>query len=149
MRITKDWIVELAHSYGKRSKEIRDYLWPDAPARSLAYFDSYQNIGVKVAEQIADAIGCSVDELLRRKIPYSSSINGNNNSIGNVNINNDPESLHQIINAQQRIINHQDEEIQRMKDSHKEELNRMSDQLKAKDAQIDRLIKMAQGDDNQ
>ena len=36
-----------------------------------------------------------------------------------------------------------------MKDSHKEELNRMSDQLKAKDAQIDRLIKMAQSDDNQ
>ena len=61
-------------------------------------------------------------------------ITGDNNQVGNVNINNDVESLNMIIRSQSQVIAHQDEEI-----------DRLNHQLKTKDQQIDRLIKLAQG----
>lgn len=141
-KITKDWIEELALRYGKKTKEIRDALWPDTPSKSLTYINTIQSLGINTAIKIADAIGCSLDELVRRTVPAPSFVNGNNNHVGNVNITNDPESLMQIINAQKQIIDHQNSEIQRLTDN-------MNQQLKIKDQQIDRLIKLAQGDGNQ
>ncbi len=138
MNLTKEWIEDLAKTYGKHPKDVRDALWPGTPTKGLSYFTGSRSIGTGTLEKIADVIGCSTDELLRRTIPSGAQVVGNNNSIGNVNINNDPKSLHQIIAAQQRIIEHQDEEI-----------HRMGDQLKTKDQQIDRLIKFAQNGENQ
>ena len=141
-KITKDWIDELALKYGKKSKAVRDALWPKAPSKSLTYLNSVQSIGIEKAALIADVLGCSLDELVRRRVPTPSLVNGNNNHVGNVNITNDPESLMQIINAQKQIIDHQNAEIQRITEN-------MNKQLNTKDQQIDRLIKLAQGDGNQ
>lgn len=143
-KITKEWIDQLARKYGKKSKMVRDALWPEAPSKSLTYFDKVQSIGISTAEKVADVIGCSMDELIRRRVPVPvpSFVSGNNNHVGNVNISNDPNALLQIINAQKQIIDHQDAEIMRMTES-------FNQQLSAKDQQIDRLIKLAQGDGNQ
>lgn len=137
MQITKEWIDELTRKYGKRSKDVRDVLWPNTPTKSLAYLNKVKNIGVVMLEQIADTIGCSVDELLRRPLPSSHFVAGDNNQVGNISINSDVESLNNIIKSQAQIISHQDAEILRLNENFKQ-------QLKVKDQQIDRLIKIAQ-----
>lgn len=143
MYLTKDWLHQLARKYGKRPKEIRDSLWPDLPNKSLAYFDQTKKIGIDTLENIADIIGCSTDELLRRHSAVGSQyISGDNNQVGNVNINNDVQMLQQIVSAQKQIISHQEEEIHRLTDN-------MNQQLKVKDQQIDELIKRIDGKENQ
>ena len=138
-------MVELALKHLKKPKEIRDALWPKTPTKSLSYLNSINNMSVKLLVQIADAIGCSTDELLRRPVPVSPSISGNFNQVGNINITNDPQSLQQIIAAQQQIINHQDAEIKRMETNAREQLQVKDQQIDDLGKRIDRLIEIAQG----
>lgn len=143
MNITKDWLETLAKKYGVKPKVIRDSLWPDTPNRGLGYFDTYKNIRVKYLEIIADALNCSVDEILRRPIPSQGSqmISGDNNHVGNVNINNEG-SLKKIIDAQNEVISHLDAEIKRME-------RMANEQLKIKDQQIDKLIELIKRHEDQ
>ena len=141
-RITKDWIIELSLRYGVDKKRVRDALWPTVPSRSLAYIDTLSKMYLGMAITIADAIGCPLDELVKRPYAGSQVVSGNNNQIGNVNITNDPQALQNIIEAQKQIIDHQKGEITRLSES-------MKQQLKVKDEQIDRLIKLAQNNGNQ
>jgi peptidoglycan hydrolase CwlO-like protein len=134
MQINKEWIEELCRKYGIKPKQIRDVLWPNSKKKQLGYFNYTKNPGVDYVEKIADVLNCSVDELLRRPLYRTQQITGDNNQVGNVNINNDVESLNMIIRSQSQVIAHQDEEI-----------DRLNHQLKTKDQQIDRLIKLAQG----
>ena len=137
MQVNKEWIEELCRKYGIRPKQIRDVLWPRSKKKQLGYFNYTKNPGVEYIEKIADTLNCSVDELLRRPFYRTNQhITGDNNQVGNVNINNDVESLNMIIKSQSQVINHQDEEIERL-----------NHQLKTKDQQIDRLIKLAQGNE--
>lgn len=142
MYLDEEWLKELTRKYGKLPKQLRDALWPDNVNKGLKYFNHTKNITLTTIEQIADVIGCTTDELLRRPVPSMSLVSGNNNQVGNVTVTNDPEALHQIIAAQRQIIEHQNSEIKRMETN-------MHQQLKVKDAQIDRLIKLAQGNGNQ
>lgn len=143
MYITSDWLTNLARKYGKRPKEIRDALWPKSTNKSICYFDKTKNIGIKTLEIIADVLGCSTDELLRRPTAIGGQyITGDYNQVGNVNINNDVQVLQQIISAQKQIITHQEEEIRRLTDN-------MKQQLKVKDQQINELIKRIDGKKNQ
>lgn len=134
MNITKEWIETLAKKYGVKPKVIKDSIWPNNKNRGLGYFDQYTNIGIKTVETIADVLHCSVDELLRRPTPSAQIVAGDNNTVGNVNINSDVKVLQDTIRSLQEIISRQDLELAR-KDS----------ELKAKNSQIDRLIKLAQG----
>jgi hypothetical protein len=143
MKVTKEWIDELARKYGKRSKEVRDALWPDTPTKSLTYLNGVQNMGVQTAITIADVLGCSVDELLRRPTPSTALVSGNNNHVGNVSISNDPDTLLQIISAQKQIITHQEAEIKRMEQSTKEQLKVKDQQISELGKRIDRLIELA------
>lgn len=144
MQITKEWISELCNKYGKRPREVRDVLWPNTPTKSLAYLNKVKNIGVVMLEQIADTIGCSVDELLRRPMPSSHFVAGDNNQVGNINITNDPQSLHQIIAAQKQIIDHQDAEIKRLEQNTKEQLHVKDQQIADLGKRLDRMIELAQ-----
>ena len=141
-RVTKEWVIELALRYGVDKKIIRDTLWPTAPTRSLAYLDTLKKMYVDMAITIADVIGCPLDELMRRPYNGGQVVQGNNNQIGNVNITNDTQALQNSIEAQKQIIDHQKKEIERLTDN-------MKQQLKTKDQQIDRLIKLAQDNGNQ
>ena len=139
----------MSGKYRIRPKEIRDALWPDTPTKSLGYFDKTKKIGIDTIVKIADVIGCPIDELLRRQVPISPFVSGNNNQIGNVNITNDPESLHQIIAAQKQIIDHQNAEIKRMEQSAREQLKVKDQQISDLGQRIDRLIELAQQGGNQ
>lgn len=151
MNITKEWLETLASKHGVKPKAIRDALWPDTPNRGLGYFNSYKNIRVKYLEIIADTLNCSVDEILRRTYPAAAgqTISGDNNQVGNVNINNDVESLKKIIDAQAQIISHQDEEIKRMERLTREQLNAKDQQINELGGRIDRLIELAKQHGNQ
>ena len=142
MYLDKEWLEELLRKHGKLPKQLRDALWPDNINKGLGYFNHTKNITLDTIELIADVIGCSTDELLRRPAPPVSLVTGNNNHVGNVTVTNDPEALHQIIAAQRQIIDHQNSEIKRIETN-------LQKQLKVKDAQIDRLIKLAQNNGNQ
>lgn len=142
MKITSEWVGELALKHGKRAKDVRDALWPEQKTKSIKYIDGVKSMGIEMVIKIADAIGCSLDDLCRRPYPYLPLVNGSNNKFGNVKITNDPKTLVSIINAQNNIIDHLNAEVKRLNQSCKE-------QLKAKDKQIDRLIKLAQGNDKQ
>ena len=145
MYLTEDWLYELSKKYHIRPKEKRDALWPDTPTKSLGYFDKTKRINIDTVVTIADVIGCPIDELLRRQVPISPFVSGNNNQIGNVNITNDPESLHQIIAAQKQIIEHQDAEIKRMEQITKEQLRVKDQQIDDLGRRYDRLIEFVQG----
>lgn len=148
MQVTKEWIGELCKKYGKRSKEVRDVLWPNTPTKSLSYLNKVRNIGVVMLEQIADTIGCSVDELLRRPLPSSHFVAGDNNQVGNININSDVESLNSIIRSQTQIISHQDAEIVRLNANMKEQLRAKDKQISDCKKQIDRLIELAKSNES-
>ena len=149
MYITKEWLIELGKKYHVRPKEIRDTLWPDTPTKSLSYFDKTKKISIDTIVKIADRIGCSIDELLRRTVPVSPYVSGNYNQVGNVNINNDLGSLQQIIGAQKQIIDHQEAEIRRIEESYGEQLKAKDQQISELGSRIDRLIELVQSNGNQ
>ncbi len=144
MKIDQNWIQALCLKHGIKPKQVRDTLWPDEPTRGLSYFNKYKNIGLDYIIALADAIGCTTDELLGRKeIDTRPLLNGNNNSVGNVNISSpDVKTLTQTISSQKVIIKNQEREIKRLE----EQMNR---ELKAKNDQIDRLIETLKGFGNQ
>ncbi len=142
MYLDKEWLEELLRRHGKQPKSLRDALRPDTINKAPRDFKHTKHSTLTTLEQIADVIGCSMDELLRRPALPMSLVSGNNNQVGNVTVTNDPEALHQIIAAQKQIIDHQNTELKRMEEN-------MHQQLKVKDAQIDRLIKLAQNNGNQ
>ena len=108
MKLDSLWIKTLAKKYGKRPKEVRDALWPGNPNAGLSYFDKYGNPQLDTLEVLVEAIGCSFDELVLRETPYNTgAITGNNNKVGNVNINSDVKSLKSIIQSQKELIEHQ------------------------------------------
>lgn len=136
MHVTSDWIKTLADRRNIRVKVIRDALWPDYPSRGISYFDRSRNMTQKYIEKLCELLNCSADELLRLNYPSGTSIvAGNNNSVGNVNINSDVKILQDTIKNLYEIISRQDLELSR-KDA----------EIKTKNSQIDRLIKLAQSD---
>ncbi len=152
MQITKDWIEVLSKRYGVSKKIIMDTAFPKAKTRknrSLAYFDRSANISVLRIEALADLMGCSMDEIMRRPYTPPSSITGDNNMVGNVSINSDVESLRTIIKSQNKIITHQDAEIARLQENLKEQLRAKDKEIDAKNKQIDRLISYQKHGDNQ
>jgi hypothetical protein len=76
---------------------------------------------------------------MRRDNYATPTVQGNNNQVGNVHINSDVRILQSTITAQKKLITQLEKEINRLHEN-------MASQLKAKDEQIERLIKLAQGD---
>ncbi len=145
--VSKDWVLELAKKYSVQPKEIRDALWPRHPKKSLSYLDNVKNPGSDMLVKIADKLGCSVDELLRRPAyPY---ITGDNNHVGNINVNSDYDCLNNVIVSQQSIIRNQIIEIKRLHEQYSRQLKTKEDEIKAANERIDRLIKLAQDGGNQ
>lgn len=145
MQITQEWVEFLAAKYGKRTKEVRDALWPKAKTKSISYLNSVKSLSLEKVILIADVLGCSLDELLRRSYTgVGGFISGDNNSVGNVNITNDPQSLQQIIAAQKQIIDHQNAEIKRMEQNTKEQLHVKDQQISDLGKRLDRMIELAQ-----
>ena len=142
MMFDHDYLKELCKKYGVKPKILRDRVFPDEKTRGLSYFNNIKSVTNRYLELIADTLGCTTDEILRRPVPGTQIISGDNNQVGNVTVNNDVENMRVTIQSQREIIKSQKEEIKR--------LNKLYEQqMKIKDNQINSLIEFSKKSENQ
>lgn len=142
MMFDKTYLENLCKKYGLKPKFLRDNLWPEEKTRGLSYFNKGKTATIKNLEMIADIIGCSTDEILRRAPIGSQIISGDNNQVGNVTVQNDVEHMRMTIVHQNELIKNMKDEIKRMQRMYEQ-------QLKAKDNQINSLIEFSKSTENQ
>ncbi len=142
MMFDKTYLENLCKKYGLKPKFLRDNLWPEEKTRGLSYFNKGKTATIKNLEMIADIIGCSTDEILRRVPIGSQIISGDNNQVGNVTVQNDVEHMRMTIVHQNELIKNMKDEIKRMQRMYEQ-------QLKAKDNQINSLIEFSKTTENQ
>ena len=112
---------------GIKSKDFIAYVYPENSGnRSISYVKSTTNPKADTLERMANMLECSIDYLFDRDESITISNKGNkivgdNNSVGNVHINSDPEVLMETIKNLRDVISRQDKTI--------ETLNRRIDQL--------------------
>lgn len=147
MQVTKEWVEELARKYGRRPKEVRDVLWPKTPSKSLSYLNKVQSLGIEMTIKIADVLGCSLDEVVRR--PYNTTMFVNEGFCREEDELTNGEPLHRIIASQKQIIDRQDNEIKRIEKLTHDQLDMKDKQILELGSRIDKLIEVVQNHDNQ
>lgn len=115
-------VADLARYKGIKAKDFIVHVYPERTGNS-SYKDVEENNNPKARtiELMADILGCSIDELFDREVYTTNHVNGDNNNVGNININSDPRTLMATINHLNDVIERQDKTI--------EEQNRRIDQL--------------------
>lgn len=147
MQVTKEWVEELARKYGRRPKEVRDVLWPKTPSKSLSYLNKVQSLGIEMTIKIADVLGCSLDEVVRRSYNTTMFVNEGFGREEDVLTNGEP--LHRIIASQKQIIDRQDNEIKRIEKLTHDQLDMKDKQILELGSRIDKLIEVVQNHENQ
>ena len=147
MQVTKEWVEELARKYGRRPKEVRDVLWPKTPSKSLSYLNKVQSLGIEMTIKIADVLGCSLDEVVRR--PYNTTMFVNEGFGREEDVLTNGEPLHRIIASQKQIIDRQDSEIKRIEKLTHDQLDMKDKQILELGSRIDKLIEVVQNHENQ
>lgn len=147
MQVTKEWVEELARKYGRRPKEVRDVLWPKTPSKSLSYLNKVQSLGIEMTIKIADVLGCSLDEVVRRSYNTTMFVNEGFGREEDELTNGEP--LHRIIASQKQIIDRQDSEIKRIEKLTHDQLDMKDKQILELGSRIDKLIEVVQNHDNQ
>ena len=147
MQVTKEWVEELARKYGRRPKEVRDVLWPKTPSKSLSYLNKVQSLGIEMTIKIADVLGCSLDEVVRR--PYNTTMFVNEGFGREEDELTTGEPLHRIIASQKQIIDRQDSEIKRIEKLTHDQLDMKDKQILELGSRIDKLIEVVQNHENQ
>lgn len=110
-------VEKMVRDKGILAKDFFQAVYPERSGNS-----SYKRISTNVnpkadtLERIADLLECSIDELFDRDNRYTinntgNKIVGDNNNVGNVNINADPEVLMETIRNLRDIIARQDKTI--------------------------------------
>ena len=116
-------VEQMIRQKGIKAREYFAFVYPDRSGNA-SFPDIINNTNPKAEaiERIADFLHVSIDFLFDREVPGNgNNINGNNNSVGSVHINSDPETLMSTINNLRDIIKRQDKTI--------EEQNKRIDQL--------------------
>ena len=116
-------VAKMLRIKGIKAKDFFAYVYPERSGNA-SYSDIVSNSNPKAEtiERIADLLKCSIDELFERDTPRSSNtVTGDNNNVGNFNINSDPEVLTATVTHLRDIIARQDKTIA--------EQNRRIDQL--------------------
>lgn len=118
-------VAKMLRQKGIKAKDFFAYVYPERNGNaSFADIIKNDNPKAETIERIADLLQCPIDDLFDRGINYTTTqVNGNQNIVGNGNINNnsDPELLMATINHLHDVITRQDKTI--------EEQNRRIDQL--------------------
>lgn len=122
-------VEQLLHQKRCKVKDFFTYVYPNRKKKSNSSSTNIidnSNPKADTIERIADFLGCSIDYLFDRESQYTinnreNQIIGDNNSVGNVQINSDPEVLMATNNHLRDIISRQDKTIA--------EQNRRIDQL--------------------
>jgi len=116
-------VADLARQKGIKAKDFIAYVYPDRSGNT-SYKDVEKNNNPKAetVELMADMLGCSIDLLFDRESHrVSNMVTGDNNTVGNVSINTDPDVLMASNSHLREIIARQDKTIA--------EQNRRIDQL--------------------
>lgn len=116
-------VASLLKSRGIKAKEFFANVYPERTGKA-SFHDIAKNENPKAdtIERIADFLKCPIDDLFDREQNFSTNtVTGDNNTVGNVNINSDPEVLQATIKHLHDIIERQDKTIA--------EQNRRIDQL--------------------
>lgn len=119
-------IEKIVRGMGVNAKQFFSYCYPDRSGKTNASFNDIgnnDNPKADVVERIADFLQCPIDELYDRTtyLNGNNNVNGDNNTVGNVNINTDPVVLTETNKQLREIIARQDKII--------EELNKKIDKL--------------------
>lgn len=116
-------VAKLLRQKGIKAKDFFAYVYPERTGNA-SFSDIKRNDNPKAdtIERIADLLQCPIDELFDRETRYTTNnVTGDNNNVGNVSINSNPEVLNATIEQLQNIIARQDKTI--------EEQNHRIDQL--------------------
>lgn len=116
-------VVDMAKAKGIKAKDFVSYVY-NGRSGNTSYVDVEKNENPKAdtIERIADLLHCTIEELFERDtFSTANTVTGDNNNVGNVQINTDPDMLMATIKHLQDIIARQDKTI--------EEQNRRIDQL--------------------
>ena len=116
-------MAKLLRQKGIKAKDFFAYVYPERTGNA-SFSDIKRNDNPKAdtIERIADLLQCPIDELFDRETRYTTNnVTGDNNNVGNVSINSNPEVLNATIEQLQNIIARQDKTI--------EEQNHRIDQL--------------------
>lgn len=116
-------VAALVKSKGIKAKDFFAFVYPDRSGNpSFHAILTNDNPKAETIERIADLLKCPIDDLFDRETRYTTNqVTGDNNTVGNVHINSDPEVLTATIKHLQDVIVRQDKTI--------EEQNRRIDQL--------------------
>ena len=116
-------VEQMARSQRLNAKDFKALVYPGRTGNfSWDQLRASTNPSAKTIENIADLLKCPIDDLFDRKVKYATNqVTGNNNTVGNIHINSDPEILMATINHLQDVIARQDKTI--------DEQNRRIDQL--------------------
>lgn len=116
-------IISLAKKRGIKAKDFKAAVYPERTgAFSWREFRAPVNPKASAIEAMANILGCSIDELFDRQTAGYNHVTGNNNTVGNVNINTDDAGiLRAQLNVMQDIVRRQDKQIA--------QLNQRIDQL--------------------
>lgn len=109
MAFNSSKVERLLRSRGIKAVDYFSFVYPERSGNA-SFLDIVKNTNPKAEtiERIADLLGCSIDELFDRQ-PIQ--VTGDNNTVGNVNINSDPGVLEATIKHLQETIKRQDEII--------------------------------------
>lgn len=119
MTFNSNKVEKMVRDKGIKVKDFFSYVYPDRSAvtsSGLKDIVNNQNPKAYTIERIADLLQCSIDELFERDSSYvinnsNNTIMGDNNSVGNVQISNNPEALMAVNNTLRDIIARQDKTI--------------------------------------
>lgn len=114
-------VEKMVRSMGIKAKEFHAFVYPDRSSDgSFGYLEIGNNTNPKAeaVERIADLLKCSIDELFDRDSHFvnssSNTVTGDNNNVGNLQVNSNPEVLIATNNHLKEIIDMQDKIIEKL-----------------------------------
>lgn len=119
-------VEKIVRSRGIKAKDFFAFVYPDRSGGNLGLTEIGKNDNPKAnaIERIADLLHCTIDDLFEREHNYSiNQVNGDNNTLGDVHINTDPDPevlmitnkhLRDIIERQDKIIAEQNRRIDQL-----------------------------------
>ena len=113
MAYNSEKVSKMVRANGIKAKDFFAFVYPDRTGNA-SFHDILKNDNPKAEtiERIADLLQCPIDELFDRETRYATNnVTGDNNSVGNVSINSNPEVLNATIQQLQNIIARQDKTI--------------------------------------
>lgn len=106
-------VADMARKKGIKTRDFIEFVYPDRSGNtSYTDIEKNDNPKARTIELMADILNCPIDDLFDRDVNYTTNnVNGDNNMVGNVNINTSPDVLIETNKHLREIISRQDQTI--------------------------------------